>query len=701
MVSYNRLAGQRSPYLRQHATNPVDWYPWCEEALNLARQLDRPIFLSIGYAACHWCHVMEHECFENPQIAALLNEHFVSIKVDREERPDLDALYMTALHLLTREGGGWPLSVFLTPQLTPFYAGTYFPPDDRYAPHRPAFPRLLQAIIQAWQTRRAEIEQLGQQVITALQQMQMQSAAEVPVLLSESILRDAARAFQRAFDPVYGGFGSAPKFPHAVELSLLLRLSFRYQEPALLAMVRQTLTAMARGGIFDQLGGGFARYSVDARWLVPHFEKMLYDNALLANTYTEAALLTGDPFLAEIARSTLDYVCRDLGVPPGLFCSSEDADSEGEEGKFYLWTPQELEQILGRELGEFACRVWGVTAAGNFEGKNILHRQGSDAEDAERIGMPLEEFRQKLSEARSRLFQARQQRVRPGRDDKIITAWNAWMIAALARAAVAWNIPEYLTRACHAADQLLRYARDSQGRLLRLAQLPDDNASPPPLGFLEDYAALIDALITLYEACGQLSYLKTATELARSMLQRFTEAQGDGFYFVASDQEPLPARLREQHDGATPSGSALAITALLRLSHLLQDTDLARKAQDALRTYATLMQQQPLAAGQFLIALDWYLGPVDQVAVIGRRSDSATARALAVIRQAFRSRQVLAIHDPDAGPPPHLLPWLAGKVACQDTVTVYRCREFQCQSPLIGPERVEQAFRQEPLAPPS
>jgi uncharacterized protein YyaL (SSP411 family) len=696
MITQNRLAGQRSPYLRQHATNPVDWYPWCPEALTLARQLDRPIFLSIGYAACHWCHVMERECFENHQIAALLNEHFVPIKVDREERPDLDALYMNALHLLTREGGGWPLSVFLTPNLTPFYAGTYFPPDDRYAPHRPAFPRLLQAIIQAWRTRREEIEQLGQQVITALHQMQ--NPPEAPVLLTESILREGVRAFQRVFDPVYGGFGSAPKFPHAVELSLLLRLSVRFGEPELLTMVRQTLTAMALGGIHDQLGGGFARYSVDARWLVPHFEKMLYDNALLAKVYTEAALLTGDSFFADVARSTLDYVCRDLTNPAGLFCSSEDADSEGEEGKFYVWTLEEVMQLLGPELGEFACRVWGITDRGNFEGKNILYRQGSDADDARRLELSLEDFRRKLTEAQTRLFQVRQQRVRPARDDKIITAWNAWMITSLADAAVAWNKPDYLARARHAADQLLRYARDSQGRLLRLAQLPDDNAAPPPLGFLEDYSAVIEALITLYEACGQVSYLQTAAELARSMIRRFAEPQGSGFYFIAEDQEPLPARLKEQHDGATPSGCALAITALLRLSHLLQDIDLGRKAEEALRSYATLMQQQPLAAGQFLIALDWYLGPVDQVAVIGRRSDSATQHVLAIIRQAFRPRQVLAVHDPDEGPPSDLIPWLAGKVACQDTVTVYRCRDFQCQAPLIGPEMVEQAFRQDSRA---
>jgi len=696
MVSQNRLAGQRSPYLRQHATNPVDWYPWCPEALTLARQLDRPIFLSIGYAACHWCHVMERECFENHQIAALLNEHFVSIKVDREERPDLDALYMNALHLLTREGGGWPLSVFLTPSLTPFYAGTYFPPDDRYAPHRPAFPRLLQAIIQAWRTRREEIEQLGQQVITALQQMQ--NSPEAPVLLTESILREAVRAFQRVFDPVYGGFGSAPKFPHAVELSLLLRLSVRFKEPELLTMVRQTLTAMARGGIHDQLGGGFARYSVDARWLVPHFEKMLYDNALLAKVYTEAALLSGDSFFADVADSTLEYVCRDLTCPAGLFCSSEDADSEGEEGKFYVWTLEEVMQVLGPELGEFACRVWGITEGGNFEGKNILYRQGSDADDAQRLGLSLEDFRRKLTEARTRLFQVRQQRVRPARDDKIITAWNAWMITSLAYASVAWNKPDYLARARHAADQLLRYARDSQGRLLRLAQLPDDNAATPPLGFLEDYSAVIDALITLYEACGQVSYLQTAAELARSMIRRFAEPQGSGFYFIAEDQEPLPTRLKEQHDSATPSGSALAITALLRLSHLLQDADLTRKAEETLRSYATLMHQQPLAAGQFLIALDWYLGPVDQVAVIGRRSDAATEHVLAIIRQAFRPRQVLAIHDPDDGPPSDLIPWLAGKVACRDTVTVYRCRDFQCQAPLIGREAVERDFRQDTQA---
>jgi uncharacterized protein YyaL (SSP411 family) len=687
---HNRLAQQRSPYLRQHASNPVDWYPWCPEALERARQLDRPIFLSIGYAACHWCHVMERECFENRDIAALLNEHFVSIKVDREERPDLDSLYMQSLQLLTREGGGWPLNVFLTPQLHPFYAGTYFPPDDRYAPHRPSFPRLLQAIITAWQTRRHEIEDLGQRVLGTLQQFQP-SDQQLPPMLTEDLLRHAAQSLQRLVDPIHGGFGSAPKFPHAIEWSLLLRLAWRFQDHSLFSVIRHSLTAMARGGIHDHLGGGFARYSVDDHWRVPHFEKMLYDNALLATVYTEAALALEEPFFAATARSTLDYVLRDLAAPAGLFCSSEDADSEGEEGKFYLWTPEQIYQVLGAELGKFACQVWNVTPQGNFEGKNILHRTSSDAEEATRWNCSIEQFQKRLQQAREQLFQARQHRVRPGRDDKVITAWNAWMITALARAGSAWNLTAYLDAACTAANSLLRYARDEQGRLRRLAVLPGDTpCDSPPLAFLEDYAALADALTTLYEATGRYHYLQHAHELVDDLLRRFTDPNSGGFFFTAADQEPLPARLKETHDGATPSGNALATTALLRLSHLLQQPDLAQRAEQTLRTYARLLQEQPMAAGQFLIALDWHLGPVDQIAIIGRRHDQATQRVLSALHRQYHPRRVLAYHDPDEGAAP--LPWFDNKVMVDNIVTVYRCRDFSCDSPLIGPEAVENAI---------
>ncbi|MCS7270113.1 MAG: thioredoxin domain-containing protein [Gemmataceae bacterium] len=698
MPQLNRLATQRSPYLRQHATNPVDWYPWCPEALERARQLDRPIFLSIGYAACHWCHVMEHECFENPYIAALLNEHFVSIKVDREERPDLDALYMNALHLLTREGGGWPLSVFLTPTLTPFYAGTYFPPDDRYAPHRPSFPRVLLAIAEAWKTRRGEIEELGQRVTAALQQMQVRESS--PEVLSETILRQAGRTLQRWFDRVHGGFGTAPKFPHPVELSLLLRLAIRFADQQMASMVRQTLKAMACGGMNDHLGGGFSLYSVDARWFLPHFEKMLYDNALLASVYTEAALLLNDSFLADVARSTLDYILRDLRVPPGLFASSEDADSEGEEGKFYLWTEAQIRELLGPDAGEFACKVWNVTPEGNFEGKSILYRSGSDEEDAARLGLKLEEFRQRLQTVRQQLLSIRQQRIRPARDDKIITAWNAWTIEALARAGIAWDVPDYLSAACTAAELLLRYARDSQQRLLRLAVTPDDRVpDAPPLAFLEDYSALINALITLYETTGSVSYLQQATELAEAMVDRFADPHGPGLFFTATDQEPLPVRLKEHQDGATPSGQALALTALLRLSHLLQRSTWTAIVREVLQTQVPLMQEQPLGAGQFLIALDWYLGPVEQVAVIGDARAPEVQQVRKMMGRIFRPRQVLAYHDPQAGAAPTLIPWLSDKPLRDGPVVVYRCQDFRCDAPLMDLDAIQAAFHSTSIFP--
>src|SRR5215207_1014895 len=409
----NRLANETSLYLKQHANNPVDWYPWGPEALARAKELNRPIFLSIGYSACHWCHVMEHESFEDASTAAVMNASFVCIKVDREERPDLDTIYMNALQVLTREGGGWPLSVFLAPDLTPFFAGTYYPPDDRYAAHgRPSFKRLLTEIHTAWTTRRDRITEVGRNVKEYLQQM---SAVEVgDAAVSPELLSNALGALRRSYDPTYGGFGSAPKFPHALELRLLLRLSERFNDSVALDMVKHTLTMMARGGMYDQLGGGFARYSVDEKWLVPHFEKMLYDNALLASAYVEAFQKTREPFFEQIARETLAYVENGMTSDEGPFFSAEDADSEGEEGKFYVWSTEELLDALGPEDAEFAAKVWGATKRGNFEGRNILFRTLSDEDEARAHGTSEEEFRKKLIEIKRKLTPVRSARVRPG-----------------------------------------------------------------------------------------------------------------------------------------------------------------------------------------------------------------------------------------------------------------------------------------------
>ncbi|HUR53996.1 MAG TPA: thioredoxin domain-containing protein, partial [Gemmataceae bacterium] len=459
----NRLAAETSLYLKQHANNPVDWYPWGPEALARAKELNRPIFLSVGYSACHWCHVMEHESFEDDSTAAVMNASFVCVKVDREERPDIDTIYMNALQVLTREGGGWPLSVFLTPDLTPFYAGTYYPPDDRYAPHRPSFKKLLTAITDAWQNRRDHVTEVGKNVADYLGGMGQLEPPEG--VLSDALLKGALAALRQSFDPKEGGFGTAPKFPHALELKLLLRLSQRSGDEAALQMVRLTLDKMARGGMYDQLGGGFSRYSVDAKWLVPHFEKMLYDNALLTSAYVEAWQLTRDPFYEQIARETLSYVLDGMSSDDWPFFSAEDADSEGEEGKFYVWSEAELREVLGPELGEFACRVWGVTERGNFEGHNILCRARRDEDEAKSQGLTVEEFRTKLTEVKRKLIPVRAKRVWPGRDEKILTAWNGLMISAFAQAGAAFGDDHYTAAATNAADWVLTHLRAADGRL--------------------------------------------------------------------------------------------------------------------------------------------------------------------------------------------------------------------------------------------
>ncbi len=549
----NRLAAETSLYLRQHAHNPVDWFPWGAEALGQAAAADRPIFLSVGYSACHWCHVMEHECFETPAIAKLMNDSFVNVKVDREERPDLDQIYMTAHHALNRgEGGGWPLSVFLTPDGRPFYAGTYFPPDDRYAPQRPSFPKLLAAIANAWATNRDHLEGVGKSVADFLTDMgeSESNAAGTP---SADLFPAALKGLKRVYDPVHGGFGRAPKFPHAVDLRLLLRIGERTGSNEALPMVRHTLEQMARGGMYDQAGGGFHRYSVDALWLVPHFEKMQYDNALLPPAYADAYLVTGDPFYRQIACETLDYVLRELGTPDGAFFSTQDADSEGEEGKFYVWTIGELEDAVGTGLADLAVRTYGVTPAGNFEGHSILCRARSDEQDAALLGLNVDDFRTRLTEVKCKLVARRSARVWPGRDEKILTAWNGLAINALAHAGMAFDLERYTAAAARAADYVLTNLRGPDGRLFRTRGV----GTPAKLaGYLDDYAYLADGLVTLYEATFEARWLTAATELTEAILAHFADPAG-GFYYTADDHEALIARTN-----CTVSGHCLWSTLL-------------------------------------------------------------------------------------------------------------------------------------------
>ena len=684
----NRLAAETSLYLKQHANNPVDWYPWGPEALAKAKELDRPIFLSVGYSACHWCHVMEHESFEDVDTAALMNGHFVCIKVDREERPDIDTIYMNALHVLTREGGGWPLSVFLTPDLTPFFAGTYYPPDDRYAAHgRPSFKRLLAEIHNAWVNRRDRITEIGRTVTEHLQGMSDMAASDAAV--SPELLTGALTALRQNYDPKHGGFGSAPKFPHALELRLLLRLSERFNDPVALDMVSHTLTSMARGGMYDQIGGGFARYSTDEKWLVPHFEKMLYDNALLTSAYVEAFQKTRDPFFEQIARETLDYVQREMTSPDFAFFSTQDADSEGEEGKFYVWGQDDLRAVLDTEDAEFACKVWGVTRGGNFEGHNILFRTLSDADEAKSHGMSLADFQAKLKGVKEKLYDARSKRVWPGRDEKILTAWNGLMVAAFAQAGAVFGEERYLKSAANAVDLILNNMRTPAGRLYRTAGV----GQPSKLnGYLEDYAFLADALVTLYEATFEPKWLRAAVDLSEVMLKHFADPNGPGFFFTADDHERLIARTKDLHDGSTPSGNAMAVTALLRLAALTGRRDLAEPAERALRGYRETMAEHPAASGQMLVALDFYLGPVQQIVIVGSVGEG-TRKALAAIQRAFKPNRVIAYHDLADGPPPGALAVLFdGKEAVGGEVTVYVCENFACRPPLVGADVVEKAF---------
>jgi uncharacterized protein len=687
----NRLANESSLYLRQHAGNPVDWYPWGPEALQRAKQLDRPIFLSIGYSACHWCHVMEHECFEDTGIAGYLNEHFVSIKVDREERPDLDSIYMTALQAMTREGGGWPLSVWLTPDLKPFYAGTYFPPDDRYAPQRPSFPQLLRAIVEAWQNRRPELEKQSSAVVEFLRGI---SEVEPAVGdLSPELLQGALTALRRAFDPVHGGFGQAPKFPHALELRLLLRIWKRFGADDALHMTRLTLDKMAMGGMYDQVGGGFHRYSTDARWLVPHFEKMLYDNALLTSAYVEAWRATGEPAYREVAEETLAYVVPEMTSPAGAFYSTQDADSEGEEGKFYVWTPAEIESVLGKDEAELFNYVFGITEDGNFEGRSIPHRVKTWDQLARMLNLSVEELRRRVAESSRKLYEVRSRRVWPGRDEKILTAWNALMIAAFAQAGAAFGEPRYIEAAQRAADFLLTHMRSPAGRLFRTAAV----GSPPKLNaYLEDYAFLIDALVELYQADFEPRWLRAAVELAEVMVHQFWDAAGRGFFYTGTDHEQLITRSKDTHDGSTPSGNAMAATALLRLGQLTGRKEFIEKGRQTLQVFHQTLADSPMSVGQMLCALDSFLGPEREMVVIGRRGDPETERVLNAIRGGFRANELAVFHDVSSGTAPvELLPMLEGRAMQGDRVTTYLCENQTCGLPLVGVEAVEREIGKE------
>src|SRR3954470_7093967 len=687
----NRLAQETSPYLLQHRDNPVDWYPWGTEALEKSRQENKPIFLSIGYSACHWCHVMEHESFENEAIARVLNDNFVAIKVDREERPDLDQIYMNAVQMLTGHGG-WPMSVFLTPELKPFYGGTYWPPKSSRG--MPGFDQILAAVIDAWKNRREHALNAADQLTAELQNVGAIPGGEASALNGE-LIEGAASQLRRSFDNTYGGFGEAPKFPHPMDLRLLVRVAQRTGQQGPLDMVRLTLDRMAAGGIYDHLGGGFARYSVDARWLVPHFEKMLYDNALLAGAYLDAYLVTGDANYARVLRETLNYVIRDMTSPSGGFYSTEDADREGHEGLFYMWTPDEVEAVLGEERGATFGRVYDVSDEGNFEGRSILNLPKTLEQCAAILAREPHELAAELAQSREKLFTVREKRVRPGRDDKVIVAWNGLMIDAMARAGAALNEPEYVITADEVASYILSRMRRDDGRLLHSCR----NGHAKLDAYLDDYAALANSLVSLYEANFKERWIDDAVQLMDIVLDKFADPAGGGFFYTASDHEQLIARTKELTDSSIPSGNSLAANALLRLGRLTGRSDYLDAAEQILAAAVPIMQRAPMAAGQMLLALDFYIGPTNELVLVGDMARDDTKEAVAAVHRRHLPRSVFAARDTRSADPTgsqsgNLNEMFEGKESLDGQPVLYVCEKFACGTPSIGLSQIEARLEQ-------
>ena len=675
----NRLANETSPYLLQHAHNPVDWYPWGSEALERARAEDRPILLSVGYSACHWCHVMERESFENAETAALMNELFVNVKVDREERPDVDSIYMTAVQQMTGHGG-WPMTMFLTPSGEPFYGGTYYPPEPRYG--MPSFRQVLRAVAEAWRERRADVERSAGSMRDALAQSSAVHA-DSGEALDAAVLDAAYVSLAARFDPRWGGFGSAPKFPQAMILEFLLRQWKRTGEDDALRMADVTLRRMAEGGMYDHVGGGFARYSVDAQWLVPHFEKMLYDNALLARAYLHAWQATHDDAHRRVVEETLGWVEREMTSPEGGFHSALDADSEGEEGKFYLWTPAEVDELLGPDDGPLFRRYYDVSEAGNFEGRNILHTARAMDDVAAAAGVAPERLRAVVERGRRVLYEARAKRVWPGLDDKVLTSWNAMMLHAFAEAARVFEREDWRAIAVRSAEFLTTALRP-EGRLLRTYKA--GRAKIP--AFLEDHALLVDALVAVYEATWEARWVREARSLADDMLARFWAEDEGIFYDTASDAEPLVVRPRDVFDSATPSGNSAAVMALLRLGELTGEARYREVAKRVLGGMAEYMARVPLGFGHLLCALDFSLSAPVEIAIVGDPASDETRALVSTASHIYLPNAVLAgKRDEDDGAD-DLIPLLRDRTAMGGRATAYVCERLACRQPVSDPDEL-------------
>ncbi|MHB8157223.1 MAG: thioredoxin domain-containing protein [Desulfocucumaceae bacterium] len=660
----NRLASEKSPYLLQHANNPVDWYPWCEEAFDKAKSEDKPVFLSVGYSTCHWCHVMERESFEDREVAEALNRDYVAIKVDREERPDVDHIYMSVCQALTGQGG-WPLTVIMTSEKKPFFAGTYFPKNTKWG--RPGLLDILDQIGRKWKTGRGEIAGIGEKIIEAVSGQFSSEEGE----LNPEVVEKAYRELESSFDPRYGGFGRAPKFPSPHNLMFLLRYWKRTGSKKALDMVEKTLRSMHAGGIYDHVGFGFSRYSTDDRWLAPHFEKMLYDNALLSLVYTEAFQATGDSFYRKVAGELYTYVLRDMTSPEGGFYSAEDADSEGVEGKFYVWKPEEIIQVLGAEDGRSYCETYDITRGGNFEGYSIPNTISSGNPEGRGSDIP--------KASRRKLFDYRVNRVHPYLDDKVLTSWNGLMVASLARSAAVTGDRIHLTAAERAVEFIWMKMRREDGRLL--ARYRDGEAAVP--GYIDDYAFLQWGLLELYDVTFRTEYLRRALMLLDQMKDLFWDEENGGFFFYGKDSEELIARPKEVYDGAVPSGNSVAALNMLRLSRLTGREDLNQMSIRLLKTFAGAVSTYPRAHTFFITAVHSYLTPPGEIVIAGKEGSEGVKRMAELVHREFLPDTVVAFRPENGGAPEieELIPFTRGRGAVDGMPAAYVCESFVCHEP--------------------
>lgn len=690
----NRLIDEKSPYLLQHAYNPVDWYPWSEEAFEKARAEDKPIFLSIGYSTCHWCHVMERESFEDEEVAALMNDAFISVKVDREERPDIDGIYMSVAQI-TGNRGGWPLTVVMTPDQKPFFVATYIPKETRF--ERPGMMDLIPRIETAWVDDRVELLGYADQIVAALQEQSAGTADSglfTPVDLPGSNTLDLAyQQLSQRFDPVNGGFGTMPKFPSPHNMLFLLRYWQRTDDANALHMVETTLREMRQGGVYDQLGYGFHRYSTDAEWKLPHFEKMLYDQAMLSIAYTETYQATDDPFFQEIAREIFTYVLRDMTNPLGGFYSAEDADSEGEEGIFYIWEVDEINALLAPEDAELMIMLADMTEEGNFIeearrepiGENIIYWDQPPAAVAEQVGLSVEQLDARLDTIRQQLFEVREERIHPHKDDKILTDWNGLMIAAFAKAGRAFQEPAYTEAAVKSADFLLATMRNEDGRLLH--RYRDGEAGL--LANVDDYAFLMWGLLELYEATFNLDYLEEALALNEELYTYFWDDLAGGYYFSADDAEQLITRQKQIYDGAIPSGNSIAMLNLLRLGRITADATYEAQAYQLSQAFHQTITTQPTAYTQLMSALEFGVGPSYEVIIIGEPGAADTEAMVSALREQYVPNKVVLLRDlPDDGPLVELADYTRYYYAIDDLATAFVCQNYICEFPTTDPEKM-------------